>query len=106
MEGVLYILAEKFLNKMDLDELKEEIKVTRLGQMLYDDGWDAGMVQGMSRGISDMILDFLEDLGSVPQKLTDAIQGTTDEATLRLWGKIAGKAESLEEFCEKTGIEL
>ena len=58
MEGVRYILAEKFLNKMDLDELKEEIKVTRLGQMLYDDGWDAGMVQGMSRGISDMILDF------------------------------------------------
>ena len=134
MEGVLYILAEKFLDKMELDELKEEIKVTRLGQMLYDDGWDAGLIQGreegieqgieqgitrglaqgisqgkiqgISLGLTDMILDFLKDLGSVPQNLIDFIRSTTDEAKLRSWGKIAGRAESLEEFYEKTGIRL
>ena len=130
MEGVLYILAEKFLNKIDLDELKEEIKVTRLGQMLYDDGWDAGLLQGImqgreegieqgieqgigqgltrgiTRGLTDMILDFLTDLGDIPQNLTNLIRSTTDETTLRTWGKIAGRAGSLEEFYEKTGIKL
>lgn len=129
MEGVLYILAEKFLNKLDLDELKEEIKVTRLGQMLYDDGWDAGLIQGIAqgmeqgreegieqgirqgltrgvtRGLTDMLLDFLMDLGTVPQKVTDFICSTSDESKLKAWGKIAGRASSLEEFYKKTGIE-
>ena len=46
LEGVLYILAEKFLDKKELEALKEEIRVTRLGQMLYDDGLKDGRKEG------------------------------------------------------------
>ena len=100
LEGVLYILAEKFLNRMELEELKEEIKVTRLGQMLFDDGWNAGI----QTGAADMVLDFLKDLGTVPQWVTTVIRNTTDVNTLKTWGKLASKAESIEEFCEKAGL--
>ena len=113
MEGVLYALAEKFLDKKELEELKEEVKVTRLGQMLYEDGWNDGWSrgeeQGEERGIvcgmATMVVSFLEELGVLSEKLKDRITQTTDEETLKVWGKAASRAESIEEFCEKTGLE-
>ena len=38
VEAVIYIMADKFLNSKEMEQLKEEIKMTRLGKMLYDDG--------------------------------------------------------------------
>ncbi len=105
MEGVLYALAEKFLDKKELEELKEEVKVTRLGQMLYEDGWNDGWSRGEEQGMATMVLSFLEDLGVLSEKLKDRITQTTDEKTLKAWGKAASRAESIEEFCEKTGLE-
>ena len=31
-------MADKFLDSKEMEELKEEIKMTRLGKMLYHDG--------------------------------------------------------------------
>ena len=31
-------MADKFLDSKEMEQLKEEIKMTRLGKMLYDDG--------------------------------------------------------------------
>lgn len=36
--AMLYTLADKFLNTSELKEVKEALSMTRLGQMLYDDG--------------------------------------------------------------------
>ena len=41
--AVLYTLADKFLDKTELDEIKEVLRMTRLGQMLMDDGMEKGM---------------------------------------------------------------
>lgn len=38
VEAVIYIMADKFLDSVEMEQLKEEIKMTRLGRMLYDDG--------------------------------------------------------------------
>ena len=38
VEAVIYIMADKFLDSEEMEQLKEEIKMTRLGRMLYDDG--------------------------------------------------------------------
>lgn len=38
VEAVIYIMADKFLDSKEMEQLKEEIKMTRLGKMLYDDG--------------------------------------------------------------------
>jgi len=38
VEAVIYIMADKFLDSVEMEQLKEEIKMTRLGKMLYDDG--------------------------------------------------------------------
>ena len=36
--AMLYTLADKFLDKAELDEIKEVMRMTRLGQMLMDEG--------------------------------------------------------------------
>ena len=46
VEAVIYIMADKFLETAEMEQLKEEIKMTRLGQMLYADGRDAGRAEG------------------------------------------------------------
>jgi len=38
VEAVIYIMADKFLESAEMEQLKKEIKMTRLGQMLYADG--------------------------------------------------------------------
>ena len=38
IEAVVYVMADKFLDQMDKEEIKEGISMTRLGQMLVDMG--------------------------------------------------------------------
>ena len=41
--AMLYALADKFLSKTELDEIKEVMSMTRLGQMLMDEGMEKGI---------------------------------------------------------------
>lgn len=47
IEAVIYAMADKFLENAELEELKEEIKMTRLGQMLINDGIEQGVTVGI-----------------------------------------------------------
>ena len=42
VEAVIYIMADKFLQSSEMKKLREEIKMTRLGQMLYNDWKEEG----------------------------------------------------------------
>ena len=44
--AMLYTLADKFLSARELNEIKGVLAMTRLGQMLYDDGVKKGMERG------------------------------------------------------------
>lgn len=50
VEAVIYIMADKFLESKEMISLKEEIKMTRLGQMLFYDGVAEGEVRGREEG--------------------------------------------------------
>ena len=50
IEAVIYIMAEKFLESMDLEEIMEGISMTRLGQMLVNKGIEEGEKRGELRG--------------------------------------------------------
>lgn len=39
IEAMIYAMADKFLELEELTELKEEIRMTRLGQMLREEYW-------------------------------------------------------------------
>ena len=46
MEAMLYALANKLLSRADLEKIKEEVKMTILGQMLRDDFIEEGRQEG------------------------------------------------------------
>lgn len=52
MQAVLYTFADKFLNARELERVKEMIAMTRLGQMLVEDGIAQGIEQGIEQGIA------------------------------------------------------
>lgn len=84
-------------------KLSEEVgvKYMQAWEEKYYDRED-GKVEGK---IED-ILDFLEDLGVVPEKLENHIKAEEDLATLKTWVKNAARAASLEEFCKKSGLSV
>lgn len=48
--AMLYALADKFLDNEELEEIKEVVRMTRLGQMLLDEGMERGIEKGMEYG--------------------------------------------------------
>lgn len=50
VEAVLYVMAEKFLESMDMDEILEEISMTRMGQKLVNKGREEGRIAGREEG--------------------------------------------------------
>ena len=53
--AILYTMADKFLQGSDLEEIKEVVAMTRLGQMIYDDGLKVGEEKGREEGRARMI---------------------------------------------------
>lgn len=51
VEAVIYAMADKFLETMDLEEIMEEMAMTRLGRMLVKEGIEEGIEKGIEKGI-------------------------------------------------------
>lgn len=50
LEAIIYAMASKFLNESEHNQIKEEIKMTELGALIYNDGIEAGKIQGIELG--------------------------------------------------------
>ena len=46
---MLYTMADKFLENDDFEHVKEGIRMTRLGQMLFNDGFNDGFNNGSQK---------------------------------------------------------
>ena len=81
--AMVYALADKFLEGNDLTEIKEVVAMTKLGQMLYDDGVKAGESKGLNLGIQALI-ETCHELGvnfeQTVQKITLRFNLNPDEA--------------------------
>ena len=77
--AVLYTMADKFLDNDDLNQIKEVVTMTRLGQMIFDDGQKAGIEQGQTGMLKSLILKKLQKNTPIP---TIARELETDEDTV------------------------
>ncbi len=50
LEAVIYTMAEKFLENIDMEDVREGVAMTRLGQMLINEGIDEGKREGRKEG--------------------------------------------------------
>ena len=51
---MLYTLADKFLDRAELDEIKEVMRMTRLGQMLMDEGMELKETDSIKKLMKNM----------------------------------------------------
>ena len=54
--------------------------------------------RGKAEGKAEDILELLEDIGDVSDTLREKIMSQKDLDTLKLWHKVAARAESMEAF--------
>ena len=54
--AMLYTLADKFLDRAELDEIKEVIIMTRLGQMLQDEAIESTQTESIKNLMKNMNL--------------------------------------------------
>lgn len=64
-----------------------------------DEARNDGIQLGKQQGLSSSSLDFLSDLGEVPQNLQDKIRNENNIDILKLYLKMAASVDSIEDFC-------
>lgn len=60
IESMLYAFADKFLEGKDLEKVKEEISMTKLGEMLVEDGRKKGIQEGIKKNSLDTAIKAIE----------------------------------------------
>ena len=64
------------------------------------EGIAEGRAEGIAFNMRQIIYDFLEQLGEIPENIRNGIAGEQDEAILRKWCMTAPGVKSFEEFRE------
>ena len=87
IEAVLYTMATKFLTAEELNNLKEGIKMTELGTIIYNDGVAQGISQGIEReGLENAKNLFLNGVSF--QLVRDSIKSLSDETLQRVYDEV------------------
>lgn len=60
IEAVIYAMADKFLDSADMEEVKEAVRMTRLGQMLLEEGIKEGEREAKLNNARNL-LDILDE---------------------------------------------
>lgn len=87
IEAMIYAMADKFLDAVDLEKMKEEIAMTRLGQMIWEDGMTKGEARGEARGKTAAYVEMIRD-GFITVKDAASRLGMTEEEIYKLLEKL------------------
>lgn len=77
--AMLYTLADKFLDRAELDEIKEVIRMTRLGQMLMDEGMEQGIEKGIELNQTDSIKKLMKNMNWTIDQAMNALEISEDK---------------------------
>ena len=66
-------------------------------------GREEGRKEGRVEGQKESILEFLSELGTVPNKVQEKIMQENDLNKLREWTKLAARAETMDQFLKEIG---
>lgn len=97
MEAVLYAFACKFLQETELNEIKEALSMTVLGEMIWNDGKQKGVERGSKIKLITQICLKLKK-GKAPEQIADELeeQLSVVESICEIAGKCAPEYD-----CEK-----
>ncbi len=87
-----------------LENRKEDEEVYDMCEALQEmimDGKMEGRAEGKAEGKAEGVLEFLAELGDIPEKLRAEIMAQKDLDILKKWLKLAARAESVEDFVSR-----
>lgn len=70
IEAVIYAMAEKFLSEIDLEEIKEDLKMWKIGKILMNEGKEEGERQTTQKIVWNMKDDFSVEQIAMATNLT------------------------------------
>ena len=97
IEAVLYTMATKFLTEEELNNLKEGIKMTELGTIIYNDGVADGISQGIFQGISQASMDNARNFfinGVSFEIVRNSIKDISDEELQKIYDEVIDNKKS------------
>ena len=103
-EGILreFLLQNrKEAVEMSIFEYDEEAVFEIVRKDEYEKGHQEGVKEGIIEGKVESILELLEDISTIPDKVRERIHNEKDIKVLNSWLKLAAKAESIDEFVSK-----
>lgn len=56
---------------------------------------------GRVEGAAQMVIGFLEELGTIPENVKERILAERDMEMLKKWSRLAARSASIEDFCGK-----
>lgn len=77
IEAVIYAMADKFLEEMDIEEIQEMMAMTKIGQVLVNRGKIEGKIEGMTDKLADQIGKKLKK-GKTVTEIADALEETEE----------------------------
>ena len=87
IEAVLYAMANKFLDEVDMNAVKEDIKMSPLGRIIYNDGIADGISQGISQNAIENARNLL--INGVSFELVCAsITGISEEDLQKIYDEV------------------
>ena len=96
IEAVIYAMASKFLNSTELNQIKEELKMTELGLLLYNDGIEEGIKQGITQGMQQASLKDAKNLlknGVSFEVIQASIEGLTNADLQNIYNEVKASKE-------------
>ena len=87
IEAVLYAMANKFLNEVDMNEVKEAIKMSPLGTLIYNDGLADGISQGISQAATENARNLFNN-GVSFEIVRNSITTLTEENLKTIYDKV------------------
>ena len=99
-KGILSDILTKYgmeVYRMILTEYNEKEE----REYLRRESWKEGREEGRMEMLQEVVLDRLEELGTVPETVKKRILSTDDTEQLKLWNKQAIMAGSIEDFIKR-----
>ena len=94
--AVTECINEGILREFLLQNRKEAVF-----EVVRKDEYEKGHQEGIIEGKVESILELLEDISTIPDKVRERIHNEKDIKVLNSWLKLAAKAESIDEFVSK-----
>ena len=83
IKAALYTMANKFLNEVDRNEVKEAIKMSPLGTLIYNDGKQDGISQNATENARNFFIN-----GASFELVRNSIEGISEETLKEIYDEV------------------